>query len=132
MLLIFTVFALALIASLALTASVRHWARQWNFVDRPDGQRKIQREPVALGGGLAIFGACLVALAVIGVTRNLWDWKEIQATFLLQGYQAPPLNFYQIGLLMISAAVLCGVGCMMIVTICAGEPSCCGKSWLVR
>jgi len=110
MLLIFTVFALALIASLALTASVRYLARLWNFVDRPDGQRKIQREPVALGGGLAIFGACLVALAFIGATRDFWDWKEIQAIFLLQGYQAPPLNFYQLGLLMISAAVLCGVG----------------------
>lgn len=110
MFLIFTVLAVALAASLVLTARVRQLAPQWNFVDRPDGLRKIQREPVALGGGLAIYGACFVALALIGATRTLWDWDEIQSFFMLPGYVAPALNFYQIGLLFASAGILCFVG----------------------
>jgi UDP-GlcNAc:undecaprenyl-phosphate/decaprenyl-phosphate GlcNAc-1-phosphate transferase len=110
MYLILIVFALAMIASLALTAMVRHLARRWNFVDRPDGKRKIQREPVALGGGIAIFGACCVTMAFIVVTRSSWDWVQIQAGFMLAKSIAPPLNFFQIGLLMAASAILCLVG----------------------
>jgi len=110
MLLIFTVFALAMAASLVLTSSVRLLARQWNFVDRPDGQRKIQREPVALGGGVAIYAACLVTLAFIVATRSFWNWAEIQSVFMLPGYIVPSLNFFQISLLFVAAAILCLVG----------------------
>ncbi len=112
MLLIFTVFALALATSLVLTSCVRTLARQWNFVDRPDGQRKMQREPVALGGGLAIYGACFISLAFVAVTRyyDLWNQEELQAAFILPGYSTPLLNFFQIGMLFVAAGLLCVVG----------------------
>jgi UDP-GlcNAc:undecaprenyl-phosphate GlcNAc-1-phosphate transferase len=110
MLLILSVFALALASSLCLTATVRRLARRYNFVDRPDGQRKIQREPVALGGGLAIYGACFLTLAFVAATRSLWDWETIQAYFMLSSDTAPRLNFFQIGLLFVAAGLLCLVG----------------------
>ena len=110
MLIILCVFALAFAASLCLTAGIRNLAHHVNFVDRPDGLRKMQREPVALGGGLAIYGACFITLAFVALTRSSWDWKAIQAFFLLPGYQSPGLNFHQIGLLFAAAGVLCLVG----------------------
>lgn len=110
MLVILSVFALALVASLGLTYGVRYLARQWNFVDRPDGHRKMQQEPVALGGGLAIYAACFLAMTFTAATRALWNWDEIQNFFMLPGYLAPPLNFYQISHLFAAAGILCLVG----------------------
>ena len=105
------IFALALATSLAFTYGVRTWARQWSFVDRPDGHRKIQREPVALGGGVAIYAACFVTLTFLALTRSSWDWVEIQSVFMLPGYIVPAvLNFYQICLLFIASGILCLVG----------------------
>src|SRR6476620_8507147 len=110
MLLILSVFAFAFSASLCLTTNIRSFARHYNFVERPDGHRKIQREPVALGGGLAIYGACFLALAFVAATRSLWHWEEIQTFFTGSGNNAPPLNFHQIGVLFAAAGVLCLVG----------------------
>ena len=47
-------FLFAFLASYGLTPIIRAIARRLNFVDRPDGRRKIQRAPVALGGGLSL------------------------------------------------------------------------------
>jgi UDP-GlcNAc:undecaprenyl-phosphate GlcNAc-1-phosphate transferase len=48
--------------SLALTPAVRAVSRARGFVDEP-GPRKIHASPVALGGGVAIFGAVWLPLA---------------------------------------------------------------------
>jgi UDP-GlcNAc:undecaprenyl-phosphate GlcNAc-1-phosphate transferase len=42
------------LASLALTPVIREAAQRVQFVDRPDGKRKVQETPVALGGGLVL------------------------------------------------------------------------------
>lgn len=47
-------FLFAFLASYGLTPIIRAVARRLNFVDRPDGRRKMQRAPVALGGGLSL------------------------------------------------------------------------------
>ncbi|KAF0245419.1 MAG: UDP-N-acetylglucosamineundecaprenyl-P N-acetylglucosaminyl 1-P [Planctomycetota bacterium] len=49
--------------SLLLTPVVRAFARSKGFVDEP-GPRKIHQWPVALGGGVAIFGAVFIPLAL--------------------------------------------------------------------
>ncbi len=114
MLVIFSVFALALTASLVLTYAVRSLARRWNFVDRPDGLRKMQREPVALGGGVAIYAACFFTLSCLalfhayGIEQDFWD--KLQAYFKLPSYSPPLLNFFQIGNLFAAAGMLCLVG----------------------
>src|SRR3990172_6525384 len=56
-------FAVGLIASLALTWIVRQCARNYGLVDCPDGGRKSHQAPVALGGGAAVFGALILAIA---------------------------------------------------------------------
>ena len=58
-------FLLAFVVSYALTPLVREWSRRIGFVDRPDGGRKLQKDAVALGGGIALlittpFVACLL------------------------------------------------------------------------
>ncbi len=60
--------------SLLLTPLVRGLARARGFVDEP-GPRKIHSHPVALGGGLAIFGATWLPLAA--ALAAVWfapDW----------------------------------------------------------
>ncbi len=60
-------------ASVILTRLIRDWARRINFVDHPDGRRKVHRQPVALGGGLAIF---LAAALSVGLTAMLSQSRE--------------------------------------------------------
>jgi UDP-GlcNAc:undecaprenyl-phosphate GlcNAc-1-phosphate transferase len=57
-------FVTALVVSLRATPVVARAATSFGIVDRPDGVLKKHREPVPYLGGLAIYGAFLVALAV--------------------------------------------------------------------
>ncbi len=54
-------FAVALLASLAITAPVRQFAVRVGMVDRPS-PRKIHLEPIPLLGGIAIYAAVILAL----------------------------------------------------------------------
>ncbi len=51
--------------SLVATPLVRQASRKWGFVDRPDGRRKVHKEPVALGGGAAILLAMAGTLGLV-------------------------------------------------------------------
>ncbi|MFC1525050.1 MraY family glycosyltransferase [Planctomycetota bacterium] len=53
------------IITLILTLFVRYLAHTWHFVDAP-GPRKIHTTPIALGGGIAIFGG-IVFTFVLGL-----------------------------------------------------------------
>jgi UDP-GlcNAc:undecaprenyl-phosphate GlcNAc-1-phosphate transferase len=57
-------FILALSLALYITPLVRKGALQYDIVDRPDGKLKNQREPVAYLGGLSIYLAFLLTLAL--------------------------------------------------------------------
>ena len=57
-------FFLALALSLVLTPLVGKLARSLGFVDHPDGGRKTHEQPVALGGGAAVFLATLAAVLI--------------------------------------------------------------------
>lgn len=48
-------------AALLLTAAVRSWAMRAGIVDKP-GERKVHQKPVPLLGGLAVYGALVIAL----------------------------------------------------------------------
>jgi UDP-GlcNAc:undecaprenyl-phosphate GlcNAc-1-phosphate transferase len=67
-------FCVALTASLYLTPLVRRVALDHGFVDRPDGRRKMQNGPVALGGGSAILVSLLLGAALLSV---LWLYHDI-------------------------------------------------------
>ncbi|QDS86562.1 WecA-like glycosyltransferase [Rosistilla ulvae] len=55
---------IALIAGLLLVPVVRSLARRIGVVDRPDPTRKLHSGAIALGGGLAVFAASLIAIFV--------------------------------------------------------------------
>lgn len=57
-------FILAFGLSLVLTPAVRHLALKYDIVDRPGDSRKVHVKPIAYLGGLAIFFAFLIAVAV--------------------------------------------------------------------
>ena len=51
--------SVATIVALLVTPLVRRFALRRDFADHPDGHRKVQRSPVALGGGIAVLLACI-------------------------------------------------------------------------
>ncbi|QDV54971.1 WecA-like glycosyltransferase [Rosistilla oblonga] len=53
---------IALLAGLLLVPVVRASARRVGLVDRPDPTRKLHSGAIALGGGLAVFAASLIAI----------------------------------------------------------------------
>jgi UDP-GlcNAc:undecaprenyl-phosphate GlcNAc-1-phosphate transferase len=64
MLLCLLTFVLALLLALYGVPLARRAALQFNIVDRPDGRLKQQAEPVPYFGGLAVYLAFLVSLAL--------------------------------------------------------------------
>ena len=54
-------FAIALVASLGLTAPIRRLALHYGFVDQP-GPRKVHVKPIPLLGGMAIYSGFILAV----------------------------------------------------------------------
>jgi UDP-GlcNAc:undecaprenyl-phosphate GlcNAc-1-phosphate transferase len=59
--------AAALAAGLLLTPYIRELAIRFDFVDRPDGRRKMQTKAVALGGGAAVLASIVIGVGVLAV-----------------------------------------------------------------
>lgn len=79
MVLLILSFSLALLLSLYGVPLARRAALQFNVVDRPDGRLKHQAEPVPYFGGLAIYLAFLVSLALT------FDFKQEVLGLVLGG-----------------------------------------------
>ena len=71
-------FVAAVFWALALVPLVRLIARRLGVVDHPDALRKLQRQPIALGGGVAVFAATLCGITVA------WFWINVQPLGPLQ------------------------------------------------
>ena len=65
---------IALLIGYLLTPVIRGLAHRISFTDRPDGRRKIQKKPVALGGGLAVFLTVVITLAI---ANYLFDLRRL-------------------------------------------------------
>jgi UDP-GlcNAc:undecaprenyl-phosphate GlcNAc-1-phosphate transferase len=66
-----TTIVIALTASVLVTPLVRRLSRSLGILDRPDGQRKLHRCPIPLGGGVAIFlAAGLSILCAFALDRG--------------------------------------------------------------
>jgi UDP-GlcNAc:undecaprenyl-phosphate/decaprenyl-phosphate GlcNAc-1-phosphate transferase len=63
----------ALAAGLMLTPLIRELAIRFDFVDRPDGRRKIQKSAVALGGGAAVLASIVVGVGVLAILSFPFD-----------------------------------------------------------
>ncbi len=96
MLKLFMPAIIAAIVAAALTPLVRRWAQWTRFVDRPDGGRKVQSKPVALGGGIGLYVGLLAGSAV-GVWANFAVLKGEFGGWGLVG-------------LLAASALLCAVG----------------------
>ena len=64
------VFYASFLVAYLLTPLMRRVATYYGVVDKPDGQRKIHREPVAYLGGIAVFLGWLVGVVV--ATKCQW------------------------------------------------------------
>ena len=76
MMLIAICILISIAASLLLVPMVRAAAHRIGMVDHPDSERKLHRESVALGGGLAVFLALIAAfVATILIDRQFFGYS---------------------------------------------------------
>lgn len=81
-------------ASLALTPVARQLAIRWGAVDAPDGKRKLQKKPVPLWGGVAVYLSVLLGLALLNFGPG--STAELQGLSLV---------------LAVAAGIVCIAGC---------------------
>lgn len=66
-------FLCALATALILTPLLRRWAIPLGLVDKPDGHRKIHKDPVPRVGGLVVMAGLLL-------TTALWIWWQLSSS----------------------------------------------------
>ncbi|MEM9646046.1 MAG: MraY family glycosyltransferase, partial [Planctomycetota bacterium] len=71
-------FFVAFPSSIALVWFARAIARKIGLVDSPDAERKVHDQPVALGGGIAVYLTVLLTSALIYATRDRFDLEALQ------------------------------------------------------
>jgi len=69
---ILAVLGATFVAGVAATLAARTAARRVGLVDRPDGRRKLQTQPVALAGGLGV-----LAGAIAGLVAAAWAMPAV-------------------------------------------------------
>ncbi|MBI3271846.1 MAG: undecaprenyl/decaprenyl-phosphate alpha-N-acetylglucosaminyl 1-phosphate transferase [Planctomycetes bacterium] len=105
-------FAVALLVSLVGTPLARALARRRGFVDEP-GERKIHRQAVALGGGVAIFAAVVLPLAGAALAILLLSSYGVPGSFPAEvAVHLPGAKgrLPQLGWIGLGGVVLFGVG----------------------
>lgn len=75
---------LAFLISYGLTPLIRDLAVRFDFVDRPDGQRKIQANPVSLGGGISLLIVTPLVVWLMGMWwgPDLWHTTLVPASLI--------------------------------------------------
>lgn len=91
----FASIALAFGTSFCLTAVARVVARRTGLLDRPDGRRKSQSEPMPLLGGVAVYLSLLITIAVAHWCFQ-WEWLAADDRFVVP--------------LLVSGGLFCAVG----------------------
>lgn len=85
----FLVFVIALILSWLFSKLIIHLAYRFNILDRPGEERKIHQAPVPLMGGLAIYLAFFLTIAILWQQKLLVDGRvelSVISWFLLAGF----------------------------------------------
>ncbi|HWB10181.1 MAG TPA: MraY family glycosyltransferase [Pirellulales bacterium] len=67
---VLAIMAIAFVTSIVGTFAAQRLAPRIGLTDRPDGHRKTQREPVALGGGAAVLLGLLASLVAVWALPN--------------------------------------------------------------
>jgi UDP-GlcNAc:undecaprenyl-phosphate GlcNAc-1-phosphate transferase len=76
-------FAGAAMATLCLTPLARWLARRTGVVDMPDGKRKLQRFPIPLLGGVAVYGGFALTACALLATSSLGGFESRMPWVLL-------------------------------------------------
>ena len=96
-LILILVLLAGLLCSLVLTPAARSLARRWQLLDHPTARRKLHRDPIPLGGGVAVLLATMVC---------------VSAAFLLPGEIGAALraSWVELAGLATAALIIAGVG----------------------
>lgn len=75
--------AMAIVSCYVFTWVVRVLAPRLGLVDRPDGQRKLQSNSIALGGGVAVYAALVATLLVFTIAATAEIYRDAWVAPLL-------------------------------------------------
>ena len=89
---ILTLFAVALISTIALTPFAKRVALKFDAIDYPD-ERRVNKEPVARMGGIAIFGGISISYLILNIGVHYFGWFGHQLAFLAGGINYPLVCF---------------------------------------
>jgi UDP-GlcNAc:undecaprenyl-phosphate GlcNAc-1-phosphate transferase len=104
---IFVAFFVAMILALVLIPLLSWGANRVSLVDRPDKNRKLHLDAIPLVGGIAIFFATILALAIMFAVRFGWfgSWDGWSNTFILTS-----TDWLELGALLLGSLILLVVG----------------------
>nr|PZN89128.1 MAG: undecaprenyl/decaprenyl-phosphate alpha-N-acetylglucosaminyl 1-phosphate transferase [bacterium] len=91
-------FATAFLLSLALTYKVRGWAPRLGLVDMPDGVRRVHDRPMPRAGGVAVYAAVALVLAVAWAAGGLPGYPEASGAGLVLKLMAGGAGMFLLGL----------------------------------
>jgi UDP-GlcNAc:undecaprenyl-phosphate GlcNAc-1-phosphate transferase len=77
------IFAAGFCCCLVLTPLARALGGRYGILDRPDGRRKTQTNPIPRTGGLAVLGSALLVLTVVAVVTPFGDLLRERQSQLL-------------------------------------------------
>lgn len=91
--------AVSFLLSYLLTPIIRQLALKFDFVDRPDGQRKIQATPVSLGGGLSLIVVTPLVVLFLTVWWGPDLWMMARHPLALLGLAVAALMLAVVGII---------------------------------
>ena len=92
-------FAVAFLLSCLITPLMRRIALPLGIVDHPDGRRKLQKAPIPLGGGIAVFIATIAAVATCLPAMAIGPDAPRDPILFLYGLLAATLTIVAVGLM---------------------------------
>jgi UDP-GlcNAc:undecaprenyl-phosphate GlcNAc-1-phosphate transferase len=94
----FAIFSFALFTTLLLTPLVRKRALKWGAVDVPDGARRIHTQTTPRLGGVAIFLAFALTLALVPLLDNILSQHFLERWAFLEPLLLPAFLIFLLGL----------------------------------
>ena len=83
-----TIFLIACVVSLGLTALIREVAPRIGLTDNPDGHRKLHGRATPLGGGVAVYLTTAIILGTLWIVPSNLETSNKESVAASSGEQA--------------------------------------------
>ncbi|MFH1921996.1 MAG: MraY family glycosyltransferase [Planctomycetota bacterium] len=87
-------WSVAFVGSLTLTLLAKKMAWKFGAISKPDGERRLHAQPIALGGGSAVYLAALLSVAAVFLLTSHVVEDKVPAALALSAGMLCLLGFY--------------------------------------